>query len=64
MLAAGMPASLDVEPVTKIGRSFAAHKDSLQPRESQIAGICELVLVVKKAAKSSGDPSVRSLDPA
>ncbi|KUJ19134.1 uncharacterized protein LY89DRAFT_683068 [Mollisia scopiformis] len=64
MLSAGLPASLDPEPMMKIVRNFAFHKDSLQPGDAKIAAICELVTIVKKAAKSSGDPSVRSLDAA
>jgi hypothetical protein len=59
-----MPASLDVEPVTKIGRVFTAPKDSLQPGHSQTAAICELVPVMKEAGKSNDDLSVRNLDPA
>lgn len=64
MLSAGLRASLDPEPIMKVVRNFASHKDALQPEDSKIAAICELVTIVKKAAKSSGDPSVRSLDAA
>jgi hypothetical protein len=62
MLSTGLPASLDPEPIMKVVRSFAPHKDASQLGDSKIAAICELVTIVKKAAKSSGDPSVRSLD--
>ncbi|CZR61477.1 uncharacterized protein PAC_11373 [Phialocephala subalpina] len=64
MLSAGLPASLDPEPMMKIARNFAFHKDALQPGDSKIAAICELVAIIKKSAKSSGDPSVRTLDAA
>lgn len=64
MLSAGLPASLDPEPIMKVARNFAFHKDSLKPSDSKIAAICELVTIIKKAAKSSGDPSVRTLDAA
>jgi hypothetical protein len=64
MLSAGLPATLDPEPFTKIGRVFAGHRDSLQPADSQTAAICELALIVKRAAKTSGDPSVRNIDSA
>ncbi|TVY84479.1 hypothetical protein LSUE1_G000773 [Lachnellula suecica] len=63
MLSTGLPASLDPEPVTKIGRSFATRKDATQPEDSRLAAVSELVAIIKRAAKSSGDPRVRVLDP-
>lgn len=62
MLSAGLPASLDPEPVTKVGRAFAFHPDALPVDDVRIAAISELVAIIKKAARSSGDPRVRILD--
>ncbi|KAF4633609.1 hypothetical protein G7Y89_g4508 [Cudoniella acicularis] len=62
MLSAGLPASLDPEPVAKVARSFFKQENALQPDDSRIAAISELVGIIRKAARSSGDPSVRKLD--
>lgn len=62
MLSAGLPASLNPEPVAKIAREFAKHELAFQPDDSRIAAISELVAIIRKAASSSGDPSVRVLD--
>ena len=64
MLSAGLPASLDPEPVTKVGRVFASHKNALQPDDSRLTAISELVAIIKRAARNSGDPRVRVLDAA
>ncbi|TVY41295.1 hypothetical protein LOCC1_G004267, partial [Lachnellula occidentalis] len=64
MLSAGLPASVDPEPVTMIGRAFAAHAKALQPDDSRVAAISELVAIIKRAARSSGDPRLRVLDAA
>ncbi|TVY35694.1 putative transcriptional regulatory protein [Lachnellula subtilissima] len=64
MLSAGLPASVDPEPVTMIGRAFASHEKALQPDDSRVAAISELVAIIKRAAKSSGDPRLRVLDSA
>jgi hypothetical protein len=62
MLSAGLPASLDPEPVTKVGRAFAFHPNELPTDDARIAAISELMAIIKKAARSSGDPRVRVLD--
>ncbi|TVY89300.1 hypothetical protein LAWI1_G001076, partial [Lachnellula willkommii] len=64
MLSAGLPASVDPEPVTMIGRAFASHEKALQPDDSRVAAISELGAIVKRAARSSGDPRLRVLDAA
>lgn len=64
MLSSGMPASLDPRAVNKIVRYFSAHDDALQPDDSRLAAVSELVGIIHRASKSSGDPSVRALDAA
>lgn len=64
MLSSGMPASLDPRAVNKIVRYFSAQDDALQPDDSRLAAVSELVGIIHRASKSSGDPSVRALDSA
>ncbi|CAK7235906.1 hypothetical protein SCUCBS95973_009426 [Sporothrix curviconia] len=62
MLSSGLPASLNPEPVADIARTFAAHRVAAQPDDTRAAALCELVVILKRAAKSSGRPNVRALD--
>lgn len=62
MLSAGLPASLDPEPVIKVGRTFAFHPSSQPVDDTRIAAISELVAIIRRAARSSGDPRARVLD--
>lgn len=62
MLSSGLPASLNPEPVAAIAQSFASHRSASQPDDTRAAALCELVAILKRAAKSSGSPNVRALD--
>lgn len=62
MLSSGLPASLNPEPVAAVARSFSSSSMSSQPDDTRAAALCELVAILKRAAKSSGKPNVRALD--
>ncbi|RAO72892.1 uncharacterized protein BHQ10_008904 [Talaromyces amestolkiae] len=62
MLSSGLPASLNPEPVASVSQTFASHRDASQPEDMRVAALCELVAILKHAARSSGSPNVRALD--
>lgn len=62
MLSSGLPASLNPEPVASVSQTFASHRDAVQPEDMRVAALCELVAILKHAARSSGSPNVRALD--
>lgn len=62
MLTAGLPASLDPEPATRVARAFGSHSLA-QPCDIKAAALCELVYVLNRASRFCGDPSLRRLDP-
>lgn len=62
MLSSGLPASLNPEPVALVSQAFASHRDAFQPEDMRVAALCELVAILKHAARSSGSPNVRALD--
>lgn len=62
MLSSGLPASLNPEPVASVSQTFASHRDASHPEDTRIAALCELVAILKHAARSSGSPNVRALD--
>ncbi|EEA19474.1 conserved hypothetical protein [Talaromyces marneffei ATCC 18224] len=62
MLSSGLPASLNPEPVASVSQTFASHRDASQPEDMRVAALCELVVILKHAARSSGSPNVRALD--
>ncbi|EED13760.1 C6 finger domain protein, putative [Talaromyces stipitatus ATCC 10500] len=62
MLSSGLPASLNPEPVAQVCQTFASHRDAFQPEDMRVAALCELVVILKHAARSSGSPNVRALD--
>ncbi|KAH8895530.1 hypothetical protein GQ53DRAFT_804356 [Thozetella sp. PMI_491] len=62
MLSSGLPGSLNPEPVAHISRTFASHRNASLPDDTRAAALCELVAILKRAARSSGSPNVRALD--
>lgn len=60
-LTARLPASLDPVPAARAARSFASSPRA-EPTDLKVAGLCELVGVVHRAAKFAGDSSLRVLD--
>ncbi|PQE31226.1 C6 transcription factor protein [Rutstroemia sp. NJR-2017a WRK4] len=63
MLSAGLPASIDPAPVSRIVKRFASHKDAVQPHDSRVAAVCDLVMIVRTIILKSGNPLARALDP-
>ncbi|PQE14239.1 C6 finger domain protein [Rutstroemia sp. NJR-2017a BVV2] len=63
MLSAGLPASIDPVPVSRIVKRFASHKDAVQPHDSRVAAVCDLVMIVRTIILKSGNPLARALDP-
>lgn len=62
MLSAGLPASLDPEPVILTGKAISTRGYSLRSEDSRMAAVVELVGIANRAAKRSRDPSARILD--
>jgi len=62
-LTARLPTSLDPEPAARIARAFGSHPRA-EPSDMKAAGLCELVAIIHRAAKSCGDPSLCALDSA
>ncbi|KAJ5724577.1 hypothetical protein N7493_006305 [Penicillium malachiteum] len=66
MLTSGFPASIDFDPemAAKMARTFSSHADSQYPGDLRVSGLVELVALVNRTMRSSGDISGRRLGPA
>ncbi|KAM0746830.1 hypothetical protein T439DRAFT_110046 [Meredithblackwellia eburnea MCA 4105] len=60
-LTASLPASLDPTSAARVSRVYASHPRA-QSTDIKFAGLCELIMIVHRAALASGDPSLRNLD--
>ncbi|KAH7304189.1 hypothetical protein B0I35DRAFT_401521 [Stachybotrys elegans] len=63
-LLSGLPATLNPDPVVAVADCFKSHPSATHPDDTRSPATCELVSILKRAVKSSGSPSARSLDAA
>ncbi|KAJ5634707.1 hypothetical protein N7528_002549 [Penicillium herquei] len=66
MLTSGFPASIDFDPemAVRMARTFSSHNDSQYPGDLRVSGLVELVALVNRTMRTSGDISGRRLGPA
>jgi len=62
MLSSGLPATLDPVPAAEVGRLICSLPAAQLPGDLRITALVELVVIVNRVAKSSGDHSGRHLD--
>ncbi|PVH83619.1 hypothetical protein DL98DRAFT_652429 [Cadophora sp. DSE1049] len=62
MLSSGLPATLDPVPAAEVGQLISSHPAAQLPGDLRITALVELVVIVNRVAKSSGDHSGRHLD--
>lgn len=63
-LSSGLPATLNPDPVVAVAHSFRSHRLATRPDDTRSSATCELVSILKRAARTSGSPNARSLDAA
>ena len=62
MLSSGLPATLDPVPAAEVGQLISSLPAAQMPGDLRITALVELVVIVNRVAKSSGDHSGRHLD--
>jgi hypothetical protein len=63
-LLSGLPATLNPDPVVAVADCFKSHRSATHPDDTRTSATCKLVAILKRAVRSSGSPSARSLDAA
>ncbi|TRM58799.1 hypothetical protein BD626DRAFT_510600 [Schizophyllum amplum] len=61
VLTARLPMTLDPFPATRVARAFGANPRA-EPTDLRYAGLCELIAIVNRAARHSGDAALCALD--
>ncbi|KAK1845702.1 C6 transcription factor [Colletotrichum chrysophilum] len=61
-LSSGLPATLNPDPVVAVAGRFRSNDNAIHPDDTRSSATCELVSILKRAARRSGSPNARSLD--
>ncbi|KAH0420668.1 hypothetical protein CcaCcLH18_13879 [Colletotrichum camelliae] len=61
-LSSGLPATLNPDPVVAVAGRFRSNSNATHPDDTRSSATCELVSILKRAARRSGSPNARSLD--
>ena len=61
-MTARLPMTLDPFPATSVARAFGGNPLA-EPTDLRYAGLCELIAIVNRAARHSGDAALCALDP-
>ncbi|KAL1718068.1 hypothetical protein EV715DRAFT_253034 [Schizophyllum commune] len=62
VMTARLPMTLDPFPATSVARAFGGNPLA-EPTDLRYAGLCELIAIVNRAARHSGDAALCALDP-